>query len=185
MSSQVHTPKVEEPQVTVRPKRVVKRSASEFRTPSIKDALKGKFKDDEVQISAKEQFKMHTKADEFEPFTEDDLKVTWKSFLVRLDDRPNLQSTLSKDPELKEDYKLILEIDNTIQEDLIDSIKPELVSYLRKELKNSKIELEIKVSDKIKNKIIYTDLDKFDEMAKKNPHLKTLKQKFNLDFGQL
>ena len=128
---------------------------------------------------------MHTKADEFEPFTKEELEVKWKVFLTRLDDRPNLQSTLASVPELKEDSKLLLEIDNTIQEELIDSMKPELVSFLRKELKNSKIELAIKVSDKIKNRIIYTDLDKFDELAKKNPHIKTLKQKFNLDFGQL
>jgi hypothetical protein len=181
----VQTPKVEEQKTSFRPKRVVKRSANEFRTPSIKDALNGKFKDDEGQISAKEQFKMHTKADEFEPFTEEELAVKWKIFLKRLDDQPNLQSTLTNVPELKEDFKLLLEIDNTIQDELIDLIKPELVSFLRKELKNSKIELATKVSDKIKNRIIYTDLDKFDELVKKNPHLKTLKQKFNLDFGQL
>lgn len=164
---------------------MVKRSINEFRTPSIRDALNGKFNDDEVQISAKEQFDMHTKADEFEPFTKEELTVKWKLFLERLDDRPNLQSTLANVPELKEDYKLLLEIDNTIQEELIDNMKPELVSFLRKELKNSKIELTTKISDKIKNRIIYTDMDKYEEMVNKNPHLKTLKQKFNLDFGQL
>jgi hypothetical protein len=181
----VQTPKVEEQKTSFRPKRVVKRSTNEFRTPSIKDALNGKFKDDEEQLSAIEQLELHTKSDEFELFTEEDLAVKWKIFLTRLDDEPNLQSTLANVPELKEEYKLLLEIDNTIQDELIDLIKPQLVSFLRKELRNSKIELATKVSEKIKNRIIYTDLDKFDELAKKNPHLKTLKQKFNLDFGQL
>ena len=128
---------------------------------------------------------MHTKADEFEEFTKEELESKWKLFLTRLDDRPNLQSTLSKTPELKEDFQLYLEIDNTIQEGVIETIKPELVSYLRKELKNAKIELIIKVTDEIKNRIIYTDLDKFDEMVKKNPSLKKLKQRFNLDFGEI
>jgi len=136
-------------------------------------------------MSAAEQFKLHTKADEFELFTEDDLTKTWKKFLVRLEDRPNLKSTLANVPALKEEHQLYLEIDNTIQEDLINSIKPEIVSYLRRELKNSKIELTIQVTEKIKNRIIYTDLDKFDEMVKKNPKLKLLKQKFNLDLGQV
>lgn len=136
-------------------------------------------------MSAVEQFKMHTKANEFEPFTKEDLQKQWKLFLQRLDDRPNLKSTLSRVPELKEKFQLFLEIDNTIQEDLIVTIKPELVSFLRKNLKNSKIELTIKVSDKIKNRIIYTDMDKFDELVKKNPSLKILKQKFNLDIGQV
>jgi len=128
---------------------------------------------------------MHTKTDKFEVFTKDDLEQKWKIFLTRLEDRPNLQSTLSNVPELKDNSKLYLEIDNSIQEDVIHSIKPELVSYLRKELQNSNIELIIKVSEEIKNRIIYTDNDKFDEMAKKNPSLKKLKQKFNLDFGEV
>ena len=159
--------------------------AKNMGTPSIKAALQGKFGNEEKQISAVEQHKMHTKADEFEPFTEKELEVKWKEFLLRLDDRPNLQSTLSRVPELKENWQLYLEIDNTIQDDVINGIKPELVSFLRKELKNSGIEFNTKVTDKIKNKIIYTDLDKFDEMVKKNPSLKNLKQKLNLDFGEV
>ena len=126
---------------------------------------------------------MHTKADEFEEFKKEDLELKWKEFLTRLDDRPNMQSTLARVPEIKDNTELILEIDNSIQSDLITTIKPELVSFLRRELRNSKIELIIEVTENIKNRIIYTDNDKFDEMAKKNPSLKLLKQKFNLDFG--
>ena len=111
--------------------------------------------------------------------------LKWKEFITRLDDRPNLQSTLSKVPELRDNSQLYLEIDNSIQDDVINSIKPELVSFLRKELKNSKVELITKITDEIKNRIIYTDNDKFDEMVKKNPSLKILKQKFNLDFGEV
>ncbi|MCF6356588.1 MAG: hypothetical protein L3J54_02170 [Draconibacterium sp.] len=126
---------------------------------------------------------MHTKADEFEEFKKEDLELKWKEFLTRLDDRPNLQSTLAQVPKLKDNSELYLEIDNSIQSNLITSIKPELVSFLRRELRNSNIELTVEVTENIKNRIIYTDNDKFDEMAKKNPSLKLLKQKFNLDFG--
>lgn len=168
-----------------RPKRVVKRTLKDYSTPSIKDALQGKFKNDDKQFSAKQQFEMHTKADEFEEFTIKDLEIKWKEFLTRLDDRPNLQSTLSKVPELKDNFQLYLEIDNSIQEGVINLIKPELISFLRKGLRNSKIELVTKVTDEIKNRIIYTDIDKFDEMVKKNPSLAKLKQKFNLDFGEV
>ena len=173
------------PSVSERPKRIVKKTPKNFGTPSIKDALLGRFKDQVEEISAAEQFKMHTKKEESEPFTTDDLKNKWKEFLVRLDDRPNLKSTLSKIPDLADDWQLHLEIDNSIQNDLINSIKPELVSFLRRELKNSKIEFVTKVTKQVKNKIIYTDVDKFDEMVKKNPSLKTLKQRFNLDFGEM
>ena len=168
-----------------RPKRIVKRTSKDYSTPSIKDALKGKFKNEEKKLSAKEQFQTYARNSEFENFTKDDLVLKWKEFITRLDDRPNLQSTLSKVPELRDNSQLYLEIDNSIQDDVINSIKPELVSFLRKELKNSKVELITKITDEIKNRIIYTDNDKFDEMVKKNPSLKILKQKFNLDFGEV
>ena len=87
-------------------------------------------------------------------------------------------------PEIKEDYKLEIEIENSIQDDLISSVKPDLLTFLRKELSNSKIQLVTKLSEKSKDKIIYSDTDKYEEMVKKNPALSLLRQKFNLDFGQ-
>lgn len=149
--------------------------------PSIKDALKGKFEKD--QISAKEQHQIYSKSDEKEDFSSEDLKIKWEQFTSRYEDRPNLKSTLSRVPDIQEDYKLLLEIENTVQENLIGSIKPELVSWLRNELRNSKIQLVTKITETTKGRIIYTDSEKFEEMVKKNPHLAALKQKFNLDFG--
>jgi hypothetical protein len=87
-------------------------------------------------------------------------------------------------PELKEDYLLVLEIENTVQEDLISTIKSELVSWLRKELKNSKIQLNTEITEKVKGRIIYSDAEKYDELLKENPSLALLRQKLNLDFGQ-
>jgi flagellar motility protein MotE (MotC chaperone) len=180
----------QKPQETVhlepqKPKRIAKRVPKGIYSPSIKDALQGKFENETEEISAIEQHKLHTKAEEVEDFTADDLAAKWKEFLVRLNDRPNLQATLSKVPELKENGGLFLELDNSIQNDLVNTIKPELISFLRRKLRNDKIELATQVSKKIKNKIIYTDNDKFGAMAKKNPSLAKLKQKFNLDFGEV
>jgi len=107
----------------------------------------------------------------------------WQQFLERLKSRPNLKSTLSRIPELKQNYQLYLEIENTVQENLINSVKPELVSFLRKELKNSMINLTLHITEKEKEKIIYTDLEKYEELVKKNPNLAKLKNKFKLDFG--
>ncbi|MFW6275349.1 MAG: hypothetical protein ACOC2M_01795 [bacterium] len=149
--------------------------------PSIKDALAGKFKED--KISAQEQHEMYNKASEKEDFTAEKMKEKWELFLERLESRPNLKATLSRTPELKDNYQLYLEIENTVQENLINSVKPELVSFLRKELRNSQINLTLQITKKAKGKIIYTDSEKFDELVKKNPSLQVLKQKFKLDFG--
>ncbi len=148
--------------------------------PSIKDALAGKL--GEEKLSAKEQHEIYTREGETNDFTEEALKVKWEEFVTRLNDRPNLQSTLRCVPLLEQDFKLVLEIDNSVQDDLINTIKPELVSWLRKELKNSKVQLTTRISETEKEKIIYSDSEKYMEMLKKNPKLELLKQKFKLDF---
>ena len=143
--------------------------------------MQGKF--EEKQLSAKEQHQIYSKTDETDEFTQEQFKLKWDSFVATLGDRPNLQSTLSYLPELKEDYQIVLEIENTVQEDLVNNIKTELVSWLRKELKNSKIQLTTLITEKVKGRIIYTDAEKYDELLKKNPSLAMLRKKFNLDFG--
>lgn len=148
--------------------------------PSIREALSGKLNQD--KISAKEQHEIYTRSGEITEFTVDELLGKWNLFLSGLNDRPNLQSTLTGPPRMIDNYQLILEIDNSVQDDLINSIKPELVSWLRRELKNSDIQLITKISETAKENIIYSDSDKYAEMLKKNPYLDLLKQKFKLDF---
>lgn len=151
-----------------------------MRSPSIKDALAGKF--GEEKISAKAQHEAFTRVSETREFTYEMLDQKWKEFLGRIEDRPNLQSTLARTPHLEADFKLVLDIDNSVQSDLINSIKPELVAWLRKELRNSNIQLVTRITEVEKEKLIYTDSEKYMEMLKVNPQLELLKQKFNLDF---
>ena len=163
------------------PKRVIKRGTAGSSTPSIKKALRGEFEDDK-KLSAKEQHEIYSKAGEEENFTEEQLTIKWNEFLTRLDDRPNIKATLSNVPELRKDFTLVLEIDNRIQDDMLVEIRPELVSFLRKELRNSSINLKTVVTEVIREKVIYSDVEKYQEMAGKNPSLALLKQKLNLDF---
>lgn len=150
-------------------------------TPSIKKALRGEF-EDETQISAKEQHELYSKEGETEPFGEEALNEKWNVFLQTLEDRPNLKATLSSVPKIQEDYSLLLEIDNRIQDELIANIRPELVSFLRKELRNSKIALKTLVTEIKREKVIYSDIERYQAMASKNPDLAYLKKKLNLDF---
>jgi len=129
-----------------------------------------------------EQFQMYAKADENEPFTDEQLKEKWNEFLPRLDDRPSIKATLTNLPKIEKDFSLILEIDNRIQEEMLVTIRPELVSWLRKELHNSNINLKTVITEVIHEKIIYSDIEKYQEMATKNPNLALLKRTLNLDF---
>ena len=70
------------------------------------------------KLSAKEQHELFTRQDMFEEFTDEQLQAKWKQYLATLEDRPNLKSTLSRDPELQEGGMLLLRIDNHVQDDL-------------------------------------------------------------------
>jgi hypothetical protein len=150
-------------------------------TPSIKDALAGNSnqKNDfpEALNQTYSEYEVYT-----EPFTAEQLAAKWSEFLSQLTDRPNLRSTLSNVPEIMEGNKLLLKIGNSIQEQEIRLVKPELVSWLRKELRNSGIEMITQLEKIETERMIFSDSEKMQMMMKKNPLLYDLKQKFNLDF---
>ncbi len=156
------------------------RRPDQMRSPSIKDALAGKMGDD--KLTSKQQHEVFHGTGEINDFTAEVMEIKWNDFVTRLHDRPNLQSTLSRIPRLEEGYRLVLDIDNSVQDDLITSIKPELISWLRTELKNSKVELATNITQTSRAKMIYTDSEKYLEMLKKNPKLEILKERFKLDF---
>ncbi|MDD4757007.1 MAG: hypothetical protein PHG29_13080 [Prolixibacteraceae bacterium] len=133
-------------------------------------------------ISSKEQHITWSDKGDAKLFNPAELKEKWDQYVQTLVDRPNLQSTLSKVPTVDDNFNLTLDVDNSVQDDLIKSIKPELIAWLRRELKNSGIELQVKVTESEQEKIIYSDRDKYIEMVKKNPMLDVLKRKFKLDF---
>lgn len=77
---------------------------------------------------------------------------------------------------------MIVHLHNHFQETLIDTIKVDILSFLREKLNNNTIQLigEIKaVADE--KKMIYTNREKFEHLAEKNPALKELKERFGLD----
>lgn len=150
-------------------------------TPSIKDALAGKTQEKSDLVEEQNQ-----KYNEYgvynEPFTAEQLAGKWKEFLSQLVDRPNLRSTLSNVPEITDGNKLLLRIGNSIQEQEIRLVKHELVSWLRKELRNSGIEMTTQHEKVESERMIFSDSEKMQMMMQKNPLLYELKQKFNLDF---
>ena len=106
----------------------------------------------------------------------------WAEYLESLNDRPNLKASLNRQPMWTPDGKLVLKIDNLVQEELIRDEKPRLVAWLKRELRNGSLELNTVMVSEPARKMIYTDGEKLEEMVRKNPTLALLKQKFNLDF---
>jgi DNA polymerase III subunit gamma/tau len=163
------------------PKPALKKLTRQMSGPSIKSVMNGGTVSDD-KVTAKEQHELYTNQVLSESFTDEQLQLKWKQYVATLEDRPNLKSTLSREPILNDDGTLLLKIDNHVQDDLIKSIKPQLVSWLRRELKNSAIELVTELNETQVQRFAYTDGEKFEEMLQKNPDLAYMKQRFNLDF---
>lgn len=153
-------------------------------TPSIKGALSGNTaenkKVEEVQTTGYSQYDESL----VESFTQGQLEERWKEFLVKMSDRPSLCSALSAVPEIIEEHKLLLRIGNSVQEEDIRLIKPELISWLRMTLRNSKIELITRLERIESERTFFSDTEKLQMMMQKNPILNELKQRFNLDFTE-
>ncbi|BBE19675.1 DNA polymerase III subunits gamma and tau [Aquipluma nitroreducens] len=161
--------------------KTIRRVGSSF-TPSIKDALAGKVTEksiiDEIAQTDYNEYENFS-----EQFTSEQLTAKWAEFLGLISDRPNLVSTLSNVPELTNGNKLLLKIGNSVQEEDVRQIKPELINFLRKELRNSGIELATSIEKIESERTHFNDSEKLQILMQKNPELFELKQKFNLDFN--
>lgn len=180
-SSAAPVPANPEPMEKTSSVRILRKAGSSL-TPSIKDALAGKGAEkavvevvQAVEYSEYENFS--------EPFTQEQFVAKWKDFLNTISDRPNLLATLSNIPELQEGYKLLLKIGNSVQEEEVRLVKPELIGFLKRELRNSAIELTTSIERIETERMHFNDSEKLKILMEKNPGLLELKQKFNLDFN--
>lgn len=109
----------------------------------------------------------------------------WSELLETFNDRLNLKSSLSRKPVIREKCILLLELENTLQEEIIKNNKPGLLAWLRRELNEPAVELVTEIKKQVSQKVAYTDGEKLDEMMQKNMYLQVLKQRFHLDFDEL
>jgi hypothetical protein len=83
---------------------------------------------------------------------------------------------------LLDDETITLTLDNQVQVEYIRPILQEYVNFLRQSLKNGFLEIKLDVIDnptEVQKPV--TGKDKFQAMARKNPNIHTLKNRFNLD----
>jgi len=77
---------------------------------------------------------------------------------------------------------VIIHLHNPIQETLLNTIKSEALTFLREGLRNNSILLSGELAEVSEDKkVLYTNRDKFDHLAEKNPKLKELKERLGLD----
>ena len=117
-------------------------------------------------------------------FDQKSLEQSWKKFQTKISNsgRKNLESILSiSNPELKENNKVEYTLTNNTSKLELNKNKNELIDFLKKDLKNDNISIEVKVNKLKEKKFIYTPTEKYDKLKKLNPNIETLRKEFKLN----
>ena len=117
-------------------------------------------------------------------FDQKSLEQSWKKFQIKISNsgRKNLESILSiSNPELKENDKIEYTLTNNTSKLELNKNKNELIDFLKKDLKNDNISIEVKVNKLKEKKFIYTPTEKYDKLKKLNPNIETLRKEFKLN----
>jgi len=116
---------------------------------------------------------------------ENKMHEVWLKYAEQIQEKaPRLYHVFSiNKPSLVGDTELLLKLENQNLANAVNSILNELMPFLKKELNNKNVSLKIEIDDKPKGEpIVYTNEEKFKEMAQSNPAIIDLKDQLNLDF---
>lgn len=115
-----------------------------------------------------------------EPFTPEQLKAAWNEFAEQRKKFQAEYQLLTQQFDLS-DNKVTIHLHNPVQETILANIKSDLVAYVRDRLRNQSIQVHGEFREAEERKVIYTNKEKFDYLAQKNPVLRELKDRLGLD----
>ena len=118
-------------------------------------------------------------------FDKDQLKIKWGKYSKILSENGNnsLSSLLEiNDPVILEKNKISFTVPSKSNKKEIDSGKENLIKFLRAELKNDIIELDVIVDKNISKEYYSTPQEKFEKISKLNPIVDQFKNDLKLDF---
>lgn len=119
---------------------------------------------------------------ENQDFTELDLKKKWQEFTIQMSESDRF--LLDRNIILQDNKAIQIELDNQLMADRLEKIyQKDLLDFLKKELKNQSIHLEVSIKKQEVKKRLYTSLDKFEHLAEKYPALNDLKDRFDLNIN--
>jgi hypothetical protein len=158
-------------------KEPVAKTADESNKPrttlNLSNLLKGKVKEEARPVLA-------NGIKENKPVKEADLIQVWNEFAEQKKNQV-AEYHLLKQPFSFQNNLITLTLTNPVEEQMLQSIKADLLTFLRDKLSNGLIQLESELLQQETRKIAYTNKEKFEALVEKNPLLKTLQEKFGLD----
>ena len=119
------------------------------------------------------------------PVSEDGIRICWKQFASTLPKEHSALAgrLLNVRPVLDADLTLTVTVDNSMVASDISGMRPRIESYLRQQLQNSRLTLKIVVEEAQAAHRIYSRVEQFQILEKRNPVLQKLKELLDLDLS--
>lgn len=115
------------------------------------------------------------------PFDQNDLLKYWDAFGTMIDKKVYLKNTMYNcKPVLQDNFFFEVAVHNPGQREELINNSIEILSYLRSQLKNTAIQMQIRISETNEKKLAYTATEKYEHLLNINPALGKLKDEFNL-----
>jgi len=115
-------------------------------------------------------------------FTLTDLDKVWNAFKAKREEEGNqLELLILKEPYELEGNTVTIQISNGASESSFERFRGDLLMTLRDGLENDSLILKSEVVDIAREKMLYTDKEKFEHLKKKYPALKDLQERLGLD----
>ena len=119
-----------------------------------------------------------------EAFTPEQLSVAWNNYISQNPSEIILLSAMRNSmPKKVNDTTYQIEVENNAQVEAISSNMTKLMQYLRNEVKNDMLALDIKLAGKDVSVMAKTDREIVDDMRKRNPKFEQLIQDFKLSMA--
>lgn len=117
------------------------------------------------------------------PVAFDELKKHWQIFADKRKEegKDSEYVLLNQEISFQEDHIIGIKLKNIVQQPTLERLRTELLQYLRKELQNQNLIINAELVKLESEDMIYTNIEKFNFLAKKYPQLKNLKDRLGLD----
>ena len=119
-----------------------------------------------------------------ETFTPMQLINAWKAYAEAITEEHHLKNTmLNCLPSLLNRDTFEVVVNNPVQEQRLLESGTDILTALRSELRNTQIQMHIRISIENEKKLAFTPVEKFNLMMEENESLKKLKDEFGLELS--
>ncbi|MDO4755134.1 MAG: DNA polymerase III subunit gamma/tau [Parabacteroides sp.] len=114
-------------------------------------------------------------------FTQEALANCWDAFAASIDKKVYLKNTmLNCKPVLQDNFYFEVCVHNPGQQDELTNSCIDILSYLRTQLKNTRIQMRVRIEEANEKKLAYTSAEKYEHLLNINPLMADLRNEFGL-----